>query len=653
MVRRKSGSASGRAGRWQPLLLFFLLQALLIPLFLAFMQREKEDLYRERQTDLANQYRATTLTYQRLARFVFSSAINREPILDLVAAAGSAGERDRARRDLLGRLTPLYRELRRAGFRQVHFHLPDGTSFLRLHLPLIHGDDLKTVRPSVARMIRQRRDMEGFEVGRHWHAYRFLFPLWRDGTYLGSVELSLPLATLMNNLRDSLPCQVRFLVSRTLASRHLDPDYLHRHYQASKVGTNYLVERVDRETVAPATPAHAPRFSLSDLPAMDRRLRTELPRLHQPASFETRGRDGAILTSILPISDISGHKGGFLIFHEYLPYLDHLRLRYLAGWLALSAIFAFLIWSHHRFTRELRASHAELDQIFNSTADGIRILDLDGIVVRANRTFAEMAGLDLDKIIGQPCHRILGGESCHGDRCPRHLIDRGRDMVREEVDKIRPDGSRLTCLVEARPFYGPDSEMIGIIEDFRDISGRKQLERRLEKMARTDGLTGLLNRRGFMAMAGQQLHCLRRSGHRAFLLFADLDNMKLINDRLGHAAGDRTLRRVAEMLRQTLRRADVAARMGGDEFAVLMGISAGEENDPEAVILGRIEAGLARLNRELPPEQRISISFGLVEVRPGISLEETLREADRRMYAVKEQRKRDGAGYRAGDADPR
>ncbi len=635
------------------MLLFLLLQGLLIPLFLVFMQREKQDLYRERQTVLANQYRATTLTYRRLARFVFSSAINRKPILDLMATAGSAAERDRARRELLGRLTPLYRDLRAAGFRQVHFHLPDGTSFLRLHLPLVYGDDLKKVRPSVALMIRQRREMEGFEVGRHWHAYRFLFPLWRDKQYLGSVELSLPLATLLNNLRDSLPCQVRFLVSRAMASRHLDPDYLHRHYRAAKVGSGFLVERVDTATVAPVSPEHAPRFGTAPRHVIDQRLSRLLPALDQMASFTTRSQDGAILTSILPISDLSGHKGGFLIFHEYMPYLDHLWFRYLAGWLTLSAIFAFLIWSHHRFTRELRASHAELDQIFNSTADGIRILDLEGTVVRANRTFAEMAGLDLDRIIGQPCHRILGGDSCRGDRCPRHLIDQGQELVREEVDKTRPDGSRLTCLVEARPFYGPDGELIGIIEDFRDISGRKRLERRLEEMARTDALTGLFNRRGFMAMAGQQLHCLHRSGHRAFLLFADLDNMKLINDRLGHAAGDRTLRRVADMLRQTLRRADVAARMGGDEFAVLMGTSVGEDNDPETVILGRIEDGLARLNRKLPAEQRISISFGLVEVRAGTTLEETLREADRRMYAVKEQRKRDGAGYGAGVSGPR
>jgi two-component system cell cycle response regulator len=112
----------------------------------------------------------------------------------------------------------------------------------------------------------------------------------------------------------------------------------------------------------------------------------------------------------------------------------------------------------------------------------------------------------------------------------------------------------------------------------------------IQSLLLTDDLTGLHNRRGFFALAQQQLALARRQGEPCLLFFADLDNMKAINDSLGHSQGDLALQDAAAVLQRTFRASDILARIGGDEFAVLA-----MEADPSSTeaILQRLESGLA------------------------------------------------------------
>ena len=216
-------------------------------------------------------------------------------------------------------------------------------------------------------------------------------------------------------------------------------------------------------------------------------------------------------------------------------------------------------------------------------------------------------------------------------------IDKGIEIVQEEAEKKLPDGRNISCIVVATPFYDCDGNRIGIIEDFRDISERKRMERQLQDMAVTDELTGLNNRRGFMALASQQLQYIKRSNSEAFLLFADLDNMKTINDTLGHKAGDLALQATAEMLRAVVRKADIVSRMGGDEFAALMGTNPAEAS--EEAVLRRLDVELVKVNQERPPNEQVSISFGLVRATKETTLQQLLSMADAKMYAVKKERR--------------
>lgn len=165
-----------------------------------------------------------------------------------------------------------------------------------------------------------------------------------------------------------------------------------------------------------------------------------------------------------------------------------------------------------------------------------------------------------------------------------------------------------------------------------------QLQDRLRELSITDELTGLTNRRGFFAFAQQQIKQVRRAGERLVLLFADLDDLKLINDRYGHLAGDRALGDTAQIFRETFRDSDIIARMGGDEFAVIL-VDAPETG--VATVLRRLQSRLEEYNAGQDGSFRLSVSMGAAVFDPAkpVSVDDLIREADGRMYEEKLRRK--------------
>jgi diguanylate cyclase (GGDEF)-like protein len=158
------------------------------------------------------------------------------------------------------------------------------------------------------------------------------------------------------------------------------------------------------------------------------------------------------------------------------------------------------------------------------------------------------------------------------------------------------------------------------------------MNERLRQQAIIDELTGLHNRRAFMAIGEHELRSADRTGRPLAVLFADLDGMKAINDSFGHAEGDRALRDTADIFRSTFRASDVVARLGGDEFCSLLPNC---PPDQATVVLGRIEEAL-RLHRESRPFV-LSLSLGVAFHEPGApeSFEDLIRRADAAMYKEK------------------
>ncbi|ANV90498.1 diguanylate cyclase [Picosynechococcus sp. PCC 8807] len=184
----------------------------------------------------------------------------------------------------------------------------------------------------------------------------------------------------------------------------------------------------------------------------------------------------------------------------------------------------------------------------------------------------------------------------------------------------------------------------------QEVQERKKAENRIRQLSLTDELTGVYNRRGFFMLVEQELSLLERQKLPFSLFFFDVDNLKMINDHLGHGVGDRVIVDAAQILRDSFRRADILARLGGDEFTCFAPVNQAEAD----LICQRLQTAIANFNQQQQRPYQLSISTGYAsytEFPANASLRTLLKQADEKMYRNKQQRKQ--GRQSAGDDNPR
>jgi PAS domain S-box-containing protein len=158
-----------------------------------------------------------------------------------------------------------------------------------------------------------------------------------------------------------------------------------------------------------------------------------------------------------------------------------MRLTVVGVFMAFAVIASRIVTARRRAEDAATRALTEVDQVFETAADGMRIVDRDFRVLRANETFANLVGLPKRDIIGRKCHEVFWGDRCETPGCPLTRVLNGDQDVEYDADKVRPDGTSVPCIVSATPFRQPDGTVIGIVEDFKDISERKRAERELKE----------------------------------------------------------------------------------------------------------------------------------------------------------------------------
>ncbi|MHB1014505.1 MAG: sensor domain-containing diguanylate cyclase [Desulfurivibrionaceae bacterium] len=759
------------------LLLFLCVETVLSGLLFWARQRAEQHYVESVLVHHQGQYASTVASFSRLARVTVQEIFMQPEAVALFAQAGQASgqERDRLRTALYTLLLPSYNSFVRKYFRQVQYHFADGTSFLRMHKPERFGDNLFTVRPSVRLANTEKRQVEGFEVGRDYHAFRHVFPLEHDGVHLGTVEVSEPFSVVSKALRMVYPEEYLLILKKNLLLERLTPKGL-ENYAGSTLAGGYLQEKADSaaDSVGPGYAGHLDgsliaRINMAIRPEIFGRVKAGKPFARDVL---LDGQD--YLVAFLPVVEIDGQVAGFLVSYGVEPPLASIRHGYIIAQFLATVLLVLLFGLHLWATRkiggqldfqqqlmeaiptpiclkdnagimlscnqayadlfrlpkekiigqrnaslldpriaaqqlaldkkviasgknqqeelhmpypdgssrdllivkapfvdekgrvagvigsavditeqkknaaEVQQAHAELHQIFNTAANGMRVVDRNHTVLRANHTFYTLTGLTEKEVVGRKCYEAFAGSACQTGQCPLARILKKPERLESELVKVLPSGRRIECVVTATPYLGVDGEVVGIIEDFKDVTRYKELEAHLREIAITDELTGLFNRRGFLTLVEKHLGQALRAEQDIFLIFADLDNMKEINDTLGHETGDLAIVTAGSLLRTTFRQADILARLGGDEFAVFVSCKPGTES--EQAILSRLEASIAQENRDGELPFPVAISFGVVRLARDETLGQLMIRADGLMYASK-ARKRGGA-RNGGQVDP-
>ena len=279
---------------------------------------------------------------------------------------------------------------------------------------------------------------------------------------------------------------------------------------------------------------------------------------------------------------------------------------------------------------------ARFRSLVNYAAGLTLLLQPDGVVQSVSGAMTRQLGHDPERVCGHPLYRLVD----RGDRdalraAIADAIASGTEPVTVELGLV-DDNGRVVPFELSIVSLLDDPTVDGLVVSGHDISRLRAARASLEHQAATDPLTGLANRRMFDACLEREWTLTSRDGIDSYVVIADLDDFKQVNDDHGHAAGDDALRQFSGLLRSLARDTDTVARLGGDEFAVILVRCGGE-----AAAIG-LEA---RLQEELASADgcvgwKLGVTTGHQSLRRAASATEALHSADVAMLACKSSRRR-------------
>ncbi len=273
---------------------------------------------------------------------------------------------------------------------------------------------------------------------------------------------------------------------------------------------------------------------------------------------------------------------------------------------------------------------------FENSGEAILISDRQNCIINVNKAFTKQTGYNLEDVVGKDPRMFASGNTSENvfhemwNALEKESFWQGELWDRKKSGEIYPKSASISAI------RNHDNEVMFYIASFTDITERKDSQAQIEHLAHHDILTGLQNRFSLEDRLEQLITIAKRDNTLMAVFFIDLDRFKKINDSLGHQVGDRLLIEVAARLRSCVRESDVVARIGGDEFVVVL---TGMKDATQAAVIAETVLLQVSTPYEIAPHSlETSPSIGIsIYPNDGASVEELLRNADVAMYDVKEK----------------
>ena len=292
---------------------------------------------------------------------------------------------------------------------------------------------------------------------------------------------------------------------------------------------------------------------------------------------------------------------------------------------------------HAALEAELRETRERFNAVFSHAPIGMALVATSGEFLMVNEALCELVGYSEQKLLEVSFQGITHPHDLEADLAyVEQTLAGERSSYQMEKRYLHADGRIVWVLLSVSLVRDADGEPLYFVSQIMDIDEQKAQEAELRAAASTDPLTGLMNRRAFEDALDRQLSFSLRHGGPGALLLIDIDGFKPVNDQAGHHTGDELLQEIAETLADTLRTSDVVARVGGDEFAAILG----EASPPRAseVATRMVET----VGRVVVPDERggaigrsISVGVAAFNGESGSSARELLISADQAMYKAK------------------
>jgi len=328
----------------------------------------------------------------------------------------------------------------------------------------------------------------------------------------------------------------------------------------------------------------------------------------------------------------------YLTYRTYLQNIETSAVQAEQAKLHVEELNRFIA-EQERISKALQESEEHFRTAFDYAAIGMALVSPEGCWLRVNRSLCDILGFREEEFLKCDFQELTHRDDLGADLAHIYRMLAGEILTCQlEKRYIHKHGHEVWALTSASLVRDAQGAPLHFIFQIEDITERKRAEAAIQALSVVDELTGLYNRRGFLAFSEQHLTSIQRTNKNLMLVYADLDGLKQINDSFGHMEGDRALTKTAQLLAETFRSSDVLGRLGGDEFTVFAAV------EPD----GGVESALDRLNRKFAffnatksAPYKLSVSVGLAIMNPdeAETVEQLMARADKAMYENKRKRK--------------
>lgn len=399
------------------------------------------------------------------------------------------------RKMLLNYAGPLFKKIS-SQYRITHFNFidPERTSFLRVHSPEFYGDYI--MRSTMDRAVGRGIIASGIELGTLGNFVLRVVHPWRiNGKLVGYIELGKGIEHITSHIKEATDTELFFVIKKSFLSR----EYWKRGLKimGKKGDWDQFKDFVVIDQTMSKTPLQLKKYLDADHAEYE-----ELEHQFKISENDQKYRGGFIhlfdaggyeVGDIVALKDVTNRTTVFNILLAFAILISFVisGLLYYFFFFFVGRLEQKLVNTHDNLKTEIeqrtgaeekvKVVNQELEQIFNTSADGICLIDKDLNIQKVNKTFLKLFGISNEECIGKKCYEVSPSSACHTPNCPMSLILNGSSVIQEEMEFKKEDDKKLTCIMAATPFYGSDGEILGILKDFKDITERKSFEETVKK----------------------------------------------------------------------------------------------------------------------------------------------------------------------------
>ncbi|WP_455757182.1 diguanylate cyclase domain-containing protein [Sulfurimonas sp.] len=581
---------------------------------------------------IATTYKSIISEYNTHANILIENVVNKDEILKIFAQAESSPKKSRDA--LFQKLQPTYENMKSFKLRQLHFHLKNNDSFLRFHRPEKYGDNLSDIRITVKHVNETHLPVIGFEEGRVFHGYRFVYPLSYGNEHIGSVETSISMQSVIDSLSSLLNAEISFFLDKKTVldnvfkdevSNYKEYDVLPGHFTDKSIKNSKILNHILKKYID-VTSLHITKAKKSKVVSF----------------YKNIGSKDYIISMVSINKALSDKTIAHVVILREHPELYYLNMQKNIVMFLFILLIGLVIYYVYKFKTEHLIIELKNKALTLSEKKFRKLFDLQkNIMVVTDGKNMQMVNDALRDFFGA---KYLESITANNADISSQFIKSENYFNIDEIPK------NLTWIEAIKSLHGDkkivamydknnnihtfnisisDYDKYNYIVLFADISDTIKEKVNLSNKVIKDTLTGALNREFFETSISVIIEDLNTDKYLGVAML-DIDFFKSVNDVYGHDAGDVVLIELTTLIKSTIRDNDYLIRWGGEEFIILL------ETSSKEVLHKTLENVRTKIdNTHFSTVENITCSFGATLYDEDEDIKETILRADKALYEVK------------------